>query len=91
MNIYYISECCGEYEADQCAVCEEIMEYEGMCPCSGTMAPKEKGSGEGVCPECMEWSVFIPEMVCGECQEPRPEDARVSAGLKCRVCAYGSN
>jgi formylmethanofuran dehydrogenase subunit E len=26
--------------------------------------------------------------ICPECGEPRPEDERVLAGLKCRFCAY---
>ena len=31
----------------------------------------------------------IPDMVCGECGESRPDDARVEAGMKCGICAYG--
>lgn len=27
--------------------------------------------------------------LCGECGEPRPDDARVEGGMKCGVCAYG--
>lgn len=28
--------------------------------------------------------------ICPECEEPRLDDARVEAGMKCGVCAYGS-
>ncbi len=27
---------------------------------------------------------------CGECGEERPDDDRVKAGMKCGLCAYGS-
>ena len=29
------------------------------------------------------------ELICGECGEPRPDDDRVKAGMKCGFCAYG--
>jgi hypothetical protein len=30
------------------------------------------------------------KQICPECGEDRPGDARVEAGMKCGVCAYGS-
>ena len=38
------------------------------------------------CPDCEEEK---RDGVCGECGEYRPDDARVEAGMKCGVCAYG--
>ena len=39
------------------------------------------------------WSCFDCCMnhneVCPECGEPKPDDERVSAGMKCGDCAYG--
>ena len=29
-------------------------------------------------------------MVCPECGEYRPDDLRVESGMKCSLCAYGS-
>ncbi len=29
-----------------------------------------------------------PTMICGECEEHRPDDARVAAGMKCGQCQY---
>lgn len=28
-------------------------------------------------------------LICPECGEPRPDDDRVKAGMKCTQCAYG--
>jgi hypothetical protein len=32
---------------------------------------------------------YYPDGVCKECGEIRDEDARVAAGMKCGICAYG--
>jgi len=34
-------------------------------------------------------NLTVLDMVCGECGESRPDDARVEAGMKCGICAYG--
>ena len=43
-----------------------------------------------VCVACAEWRDALKERWrCGECQQLRPDDARVAAGMKCGPCAYG--
>ena len=37
---------------------------------------------------CLECCVKYDE-ICPECQEPKPDDERVAAGMKCGECAYG--
>lgn len=32
-----------------------------------------------------------PEEMCPECEEHRPDDDRVAAGMKCGFCAYGND
>ena len=32
---------------------------------------------------------YLMSVVCGECVEYRPDDARVQGGMKCGNCAYG--
>jgi predicted Zn-ribbon and HTH transcriptional regulator len=43
------------------------------------------------CPECRRTNCYVivgPQ--CPECGEPRPDDDRVRAGMKCSICAYGA-
>ena len=44
----------------------------------------------GFCGQCLDNACFYVEgETCGECEEVRVDDARVSAGMKCGPCAYG--
>ena len=44
----------------------------------------------GRCSKCKEMAVFQNEdTLCLECGQPRPDDERVLAGMKCGPCAYG--
>lgn len=47
-----------------------------------------------VLPNGIDWSCFncceANNEVCLECGEPKPEDDRVKAGMKCGPCAYGN-
>ena len=61
----WVSVCCGEAQGDQCSVCLEFMEYEGIClGCDAMAAPRDCGNtddpyyGEARCIRCLEWGKF---------------------------------
>ena len=45
------------------------------------------GLPAGLAPQV--YDEVIECVCCQECHEPRPDDERVQAGMRCGACAYG--
>lgn len=56
----------------------------------------EDGVTSGTCSRCKDGAVFMTfeqieaedAEICGECEQQRPGDDRVAAGMKCGPCSY---
>lgn len=67
-----------------------------MIPTFETEMKKIKRQKQNDCVAGTEEFILVPDpsestlrLVCPECEEYRPEDPRVAAGMKCGLCAYG--
>ena len=59
------------------------------CVCAHKMVVHSIGALECTVAGCA-CRAFRLMKICPECGQPRPDDDRVAAGMKCGQCAYGT-